>query len=68
MILLLHKERFRQMDSTCPLLPQVAEFLIKVLMSACGGQIQGQMPDLGRFPGGEHGNPFKYSCLEDPMD
>ena len=56
------------MDSTCPLLPQVAEFLIKVLMSACGGQIQGQMPGLGSFPGGEHGNPFKYSCLEDPMD
>ena len=56
------------MDSTCPLLPQVAEFLIKILMSTCGGQIRGQMPDLGRFPGGEHGNPLKYSCLGDPMN
>ena len=23
---------------------------------------------LGRFPGGEHGNPLQYSCLENPMD
>ena len=22
----------------------------------------------GRSPGGEHGNPFQYSCLENPMD
>ena len=22
----------------------------------------------GRSPGGEHGNPAKYSCLENPMD
>ena len=22
----------------------------------------------GRFPGGEHGNPLQYSCLEYPMD
>ena len=25
-------------------------------------------PGLGRFPGGRHGNPFQYSCLENPMD
>ena len=23
---------------------------------------------LGRFPGGRHGNPLQYSCLENPMD
>ena len=23
---------------------------------------------LGRFPGGEHGHPLQYSCLENPMD
>ena len=23
---------------------------------------------LGRSPGGGHGNPLQYSCLEDPMD
>ena len=24
--------------------------------------------DLGRSPGGEHGSPLQYSCLENPMD
>ena len=24
------------------------------------------IPGLGRSPGGGHGNPLKYSCLEDP--
>ena len=28
----------------------------------------GLIPGLGRFPGGGHGNPHQYSCLEDPMD
>ena len=26
----------------------------------------GSVPGLGRSPGGEHGNPFWYSCLENP--
>ena len=25
------------------------------------------IPGLGRSPGGGHGNPFQYSCLENPM-
>ena len=28
----------------------------------------GLIPGLGRFPGGSHGNPLQYSCLENPMD
>ena len=24
--------------------------------------------ELGRFPGEGNGNPFQYSCLENPMD
>ena len=28
----------------------------------------GSIPGLGRFPGGGHGNPFQYSCLENSMD
>ena len=28
----------------------------------------GSVPGLGRFPGGGHGNPLQYSCLENPMD
>ena len=26
------------------------------------------IPGLRRSPGGEHGNPFQYSCLGNPMD
>ena len=25
------------------------------------------IPGLGRSPGGGHGNPFQYSCLENPI-
>ena len=25
-------------------------------------------PSVGKIPGGGHGNPFQYSCLENPMD
>ena len=28
----------------------------------------GLIPGLGRPPGGGHGNPLQYSCLENPMD
>ena len=27
----------------------------------------GSVPGLGRAPGGGHGNPLQYSCLENPM-
>ena len=26
----------------------------------------GSVPGWGRFPGGGHGNPLQYSCLENP--
>ena len=26
------------------------------------------IPGSGRFPGGWHGNPLQYSCLENPTD
>ena len=26
------------------------------------------IPGLGRSPGGGHGNPLQYSCLENPKD
>ena len=28
----------------------------------------GSIPELERSPGGGHGNPLQYSCLENPMD
>ena len=29
---------------------------------------KGSIPGSGRSPGGEHGNPLQYSCLENPRD
>ena len=39
-------------------------------LPASAGDIRdaGLVPGLGRSPGGEHGNPLQYSCLENPMD
>ena len=28
----------------------------------------GSIPQSGKSPGGGHGNPLQYSCLENPMD
>ena len=28
----------------------------------------GSIPGFGRSPGGGHGNPLHYSCLDNPMD
>ena len=28
----------------------------------------GSIPGLGRSPGGGHGNPLQYSCLENPLN
>ena len=28
----------------------------------------GSIPGSGRSPGGRHGNPLQYSCLENPRD
>ena len=37
---------------------------------ASAGDIRdvGSFPESGRSPGGGHGNPLQYSCLENPMD
>ena len=39
-------------------------------MSVNAGDVRdaGSTPGSGRSPGGWHGNPFQYSCLENPMD
>ena len=33
---------------------------------ACNAGDLGSIPELGRSPGGRHGNPLQYSCLENP--
>ena len=39
-------------------------------LSANAGDIRDAVSilGLGRSPGGGHGNPLQYSCLENPMD
>ena len=34
--------------------------------STCSAGDLGSIPGLGRSPGGRHGNPLQYSCLESP--
>ena len=36
--------------------------------SACNAGDLGSIPGSGRPPGGGHGNPLQYACLENPMD
>ena len=36
--------------------------------SACSAGDWGLIPGSGRSPGGGHGYPLQYSCLENPMD
>ena len=36
--------------------------------TACNVGDLGSIPGLGRSPGGGHGNPLQYFCLENPMD
>ena len=39
-------------------------------LTANSGDVRnmGSIPWLGRSPGEGNGNPFQYSCLEEPMD
>ena len=36
--------------------------------SACNAGDLGSIPESGRSPREENGNPLQYSCLENPMD
>ena len=42
------------------------EVLVVKNLTASAGDVRvvGSIPGLGRYPGGGHGNPFQYSCLE----
>ena len=47
---------------------QVALVVRHPLANAGGVGDLGLISGLGRSPGGGHGNPLQYSCLENPMD
>ena len=40
----------------------------EVKASACNAGDLGSIPGSGRSPGGGHGNPLQYFCLENPMN
>ena len=47
---------------------QVALVVKNPPVSARDIRDKNSFPRLGRSPGGGHGNPLQYSCLENPMD
>ena len=43
--------------------------MVKNLLANAGDvRDTGLIPGLGKPPGGRHGNPLQFSCLENPMD
>ena len=48
-------------------IPQVV-LVVKNPPANIGDRRCGFDPGWGRCPGGGNGNPFQYSCLENPMD
>ena len=52
--------------NVCVLLGFLGGSMVKNLPANAGDM--GLIPGLGRSPGGENGNPFQYSCLENSMD
>ena len=46
------------------------KILVVKNLAANAGEIRdtGSVPGSVRSPGGGHGNPLQYSCLENPMD
>ena len=46
----------------------VALVVKKPPANAGDARVSGLIPGLGRSPGGGHGNPLQYSCLENPID
>ena len=47
---------------------QVAQIFKESTCNAGDAGDSGSIPVLGRSPGGGHGNPLKYSHLENPTD
>ena len=41
-----------------------ASLVAQTVESACNAGDLGLIPGLGKSPGGRHGNPLQYSCLE----
>ena len=53
---------------TIVLMLNLASQMSLLLANEGDGRDLGSTPGRKRSPGGEHGNPLQYSCLENPMD
>ena len=43
--------------------------VVKNMPTSAGGEGHvGSIPGSARYPGGGHGKPLRYSCLENPVD
>ena len=65
------KISIRPIWSTVSLKVCVSQVVLVVkILPANAGDVRhmGSIPGLRRSPGGGHGNPLQYSCLENPMD
>ena len=51
-------------DSSMQLVTQ----MVKICLRCKRSLEEDSIPGSGRFPGEGNGNPFQYSCLENPMD
>ena len=53
----------------CKIRASQVALVVKNLPASAGDvRDTGLMPVLGRSPGGGHGNPLQYSCLENPIE
>ena len=62
---------FKNFFSGCPKVYRASQVALVVKnLPANTGDIRdmGSIPGLGRSPGGEYGNPLRYSYLENPTD
>ena len=47
---------------------QLAQLVKNTLVNVGDLKAVGSIPGWGRFPRGGDGNPFQYSCLQNPME
>ena len=57
---------YRKIEATIN--DKVAQLVKKLPANAGDTRDMSSIPGSGRSPGGGHGNPLQYPCLENPMD
>ena len=64
-----HRPWGRKESDTTERLHSLAHSVVKNLPANAGDMRDTSLiPGSGRSPGGGHGNPLQYGCLENPMD